>query len=252
MALVEAAEPLTGGDGIPFEQNIKNATTEIRKGFIRKVYGIVGAQLLLTALVAYPVASMGHQEATRNNGWIQVVCFILCLGNILALICCLETTRKYPLNYAILFGLTLGNGGLVGLACQLYTAPSIILAVSLTAVTLLSLTLYAAFGGKDLTDITDMSIYLFTGLMVLCFSMFFLSIMQLIGFDLPWVQKLIAVCGTVLFSFYIVFDTQMIMGGYGGHKMEFSLDDYVFAALNLYLDIINLFMYILQIVGSRD
>ncbi|CAK9004771.1 unnamed protein product [Durusdinium trenchii] len=189
---------------------------------------------------------MVEEMYSKTCGW----CFILCLGNILALICCLETTRKYPLNYAILFGLTLGNGGLVGLACQLYTAPSIILAVSLTAVTLLSLTLYAAFGGKDLTDITDMSIYLFTGLMVLCFSMFFLSIMQLIGFDLPWVQKVIAVCGTVLFSFYIVFDTQMIMGGYGGHKMEFSLDDYVFAALNLYLDIINLFMYILQIVGS--
>ena len=39
------------------------------------------------------------------------------------------------------------------------------------------------------------------------------------------------------------------------HFAQYSLDpeEYVFAALNLYLDIINLFLYILQIIGAaRD
>merc|ERR1712088_1155687 len=57
--------------------------------------------------------------------------------------------------------------------------------------------------------------------------------------------------GALLCSLDIVFDTQMMMGG--NHKYSLDPEEYVFAALNLYLDIINLFLYILQIIGaSRD
>lgn len=45
-------------------------------------------------------------------------------------------------------------------------------------------------------------------------------------------------------------DTQLIIGGKHA-KFQFSVDDYVFAALNLYLDIINLFLFILQIINNR-
>ena len=47
---------------------------------------------------------------------------------------------------------------------------------------------------------------------------------------------------------YLVFDTQMMMGG--KHKYALSPEEYIFAALNLYLDIINLFMFILSIIGN--
>ena len=36
----------------------------------------------------------------------------------------------------------------------------------------------------------------------------------------------------------------------GSHKYSISPEEYIFAALNLYLDIINLFLYILMIVGA--
>ena len=50
---------------------------------------------------------------------------------------------------------------------------------------------------------------------------------------------------------YIVFDTQLMMGGQ--HKYSISPEEYIFAALNLYLDIINLFLYLLMIIGGgRD
>jgi FtsH-binding integral membrane protein len=47
---------------------------------------------------------------------------------------------------------------------------------------------------------------------------------------------------------YIVYDTQLMMGG--NHKYSLSPEEYIFAALNIYLDIINLFLYILTIVGA--
>ena len=36
----------------------------------------------------------------------------------------------------------------------------------------------------------------------------------------------------------------------GKHKYSLSPEEYIFAALNLYLDIINIFMYLLGIIGS--
>lgn len=57
--------------------------------------------------------------------------------------------------------------------------------------------------------------------------------------------------GALIFSIYIVYDTQMMLGG--DHKYSISPEEYVFAALNLYMDIVNLFIYILTIIGaSRD
>ena len=47
--------------------------------------------------------------------------------------------------------------------------------------------------------------------------------------------------GSLIFSGYILYDTSMIMHCYGP-------DDYVMAAIQLYLDIINLFLYLLELL----
>ncbi|CAG2171459.1 unnamed protein product [Oppiella nova] len=46
---------------------------------------------------------------------------------------------------------------------------------------------------------------------------------------------------------YLVVDTQMIMGG--SHKVQVSSEEYIFAALTLYLDMINIFLYVLHILS---
>lgn len=52
-----------------------------------------------------------------------------------------------------------------------------------------------------------------------------------------------AIAGALLFSAFIVFDTHMLM-----HKL--SPEEYVLASINLYLDIINLFIEILRILDA--
>ena len=54
----------------------------------------------------------------------------------------------------------------------------------------------------------------------------------------------IAAAGAILFSMFIIFDTHMIM-----HKV--SPEEYIHASVNLYLDIINLFLHILRLLGER-
>ena len=54
--------------------------------------------------------------------------------------------------------------------------------------------------------------------------------------------------GAFVFSLYLIYDTQLMM--IGKHKYSLSPEEYVFAALNLYLDVTQLFMYILMAVGG--
>jgi len=55
--------------------------------------------------------------------------------------------------------------------------------------------------------------------------------------------------GVTIFTIFLAIDTKMVLGG---GKYEYGEDDYIFACLNLYLDIINIFMYILAIFGGSD
>lgn len=56
-------------------------------------------------------------------------------------------------------------------------------------------------------------------------------------------DRALAFGGAVLFALFIVFDTSMIM-----HKV--SPEEYIMASVNLYLDILNLFLHILRILGQ--
>ena len=53
----------------------------------------------------------------------------------------------------------------------------------------------------------------------------------------------------ILFSAYLVFDIQAMMGG---RYASYSPDDYVAAALAIYLDVINIFIAILNIIGMTS
>lgn len=57
-----------------------------------------------------------------------------------------------------------------------------------------------------------------------------------------------ACLGAFVFSGYILFDTQLMLGG--KHKYAIEPEEYIFAALNLYIDIVNLFLYLLQLISS--
>lgn len=56
-----------------------------------------------------------------------------------------------------------------------------------------------------------------------------------------------AIC-SVVYSVYILIDTQQILGG---KKREVALDDYVMGAVILYVDIIGLFLKLLQLLGKK-
>jgi len=215
---------------------------EIRSGFIRKVYGILTVQLLLTGAIAYPFQLMDQAWIIQNRSLCQA-CMFISLGLVVGVSCCCsEIARKVPWNYIFLFVVTVCEAVVVGFISAMYTTQSVTIAAFLTAGIFGGLTIYAM---TTKTDFTGMGGYLAAaviGLILMSFvAMFFPGEMM---------QKVIGGFGAILFSFYIVYDTQLICGG--KHKKHaFGVDDYVFAALNIYLDIINLFLYLLSLFGER-
>merc|ERR1719316_1811256 len=156
--------------------------------------------------------------------------------------CCTELARKVPYNYMFLLLVTVCEAVIVGMISAMYTTQSVIIVLALTAAIFCSLTIYA-FTTK--ADFAGMGGYLYAALM----GMFFTSLLCFF-FPCPMMQKLLGGFGAILFSCYIVYDTQLICGG-KHKKHQFGVDDYVFAALNIYLDIINLFLYLMSLFGDR-
>lgn len=137
---------------------------------------------------------------------------------------------------------TIAQGFLMGTAAGTFHADEVVMAVGITAAICLGLTLFA-FQTK--WDFTVMGGVLFVALIVL----FLFGILAWI-FPGKTMSIVYASLGALLFSFYLIYDTQLMMDK-GKHSI--SPEEYIFAALSLYLDIINIFMYILTIIGAmRD
>merc|ERR1719267_260038 len=108
--------------------------------------------------------------------------------------------REYPKNYILLGAITLAMGLSCGVICAHYTTSSVVMVTALTACTVLGL---ISFAMQTKYDFSGFAPYLWTAFLVL----FFTSIMMMFV-QSRLLELIYAGCGSLLFSFYIVFDTQ--------------------------------------------
>jgi FtsH-binding integral membrane protein len=212
----------------------------MRLGFIKKVYGILSLQLGITisfmALAFVEGVKTFLQENVNPLFWIALG---LSLAILIPLVCFKSIARGVPQNYILLFSWTICESYMLATAVTFYDPQIVMLAGFLTFAVTAALTLYAC---TTKTDFTFCGGFLFCCVTIL----FFWSLFSLIfGF---YSNTLYCCLGVIVYSIYLIYDTQMVMGKFGS---EFDVDDYVFAALSIYLDIINLFIKILQILGKK-
>ncbi|XP_045450601.1 protein lifeguard 1 [Melitaea cinxia] len=214
----------------------------IRRGFIRKVYAILMCQLLVTLGV---IALFLFHEPTkifvRNNTYLFWVAFIILFVCLIAMACCPDVRRQTPMNFIFLFIFTCAQSFLLGVTSSVYDVSEVMMAIGITAAVCLGLTLFAFQTKFDFTVM---------GGALVAFTMVLLvfGILAII-FRNNIVNIVYAALGAFIFSLYLVYDTQLMMGG--KHKYSISPEEYIFAALNLYLDIVNIFLFILTIIGNR-
>eukprot|EP00928_Gymnodinium_smaydae_P002207 TRINITY_DN10780_c0_g2_i1.p1 TRINITY_DN10780_c0_g2~~TRINITY_DN10780_c0_g2_i1.p1 ORF type:complete len:243 (+),score=29.51 TRINITY_DN10780_c0_g2_i1:111-839(+) len=237
-------------EGTPLNSSaatLKGASSQIRLGFIRKVYGILTAQLFLTVAIAAPISRLGPVWAKANQ-WMLIMSTCVMFATMCSMCCCQKQLRQFPINYIFLLVLTIAMSVITGFTSALYTWQSVVLAAGVTVAIFSAMTLYA---WTTKSDFTGMGPYLMGAFFAMMAFGFALSIMSMCGVHIQWLTMIYDVFGVLLFTFYIVYDTQLILGEYGGHQQAFSIDDYAFASLQLYMDIINLFMHLLRMFGDR-
>jgi len=212
---------------------------DFRKAFIRKVYGILSIQLALTVLVSVIcMYSVGVQNFVVAHALaIQLVSLIPMFGFLIALF---FFKNRHPLNLILLFGFTFFMSWTVGTVCAIYQkngAGDVVLsAFVMTLVLFLSLT---AFTFQSKIDFSFMG----AGLMG---CLWLLLLWGLVNAIFGWrTSFLYALFGAIVFSLFIIYDTSRLI-------RKFDIDDYVLAAIDLYLDVINLFLYLLQLLSRKD
>merc|ERR1719183_3285408 len=183
----------------------------------------------------------------QSQQWLLGVSVIMTLAVVCGAALCRDMVRSYPYNYIILFTFTVFEAILVGFVSASYTWQSVILCAGLTAVIFLGLTIFAF---KTKTDFTGFGPMLFGALLSLVTWGCMICILSACGVSIDWAIMMYDLFGLLLFVVYIVYDTQLIIGGeHKAHK--FTIDNYVFAALNLYLDIMQLFLRLLRMLGKK-
>ncbi|XP_077862244.1 protein lifeguard 1-like isoform X2 [Saccoglossus kowalevskii] len=225
-----------------FEQDQSSEFSEsiIRHAFIRKVYTILCVQLMVTmGIICVFLFVDPVKEYVYSNPWVWWVALGITFATLIGMACFSDIRRKFPINFIFLAIFTLCEGVLLGVACSTYKTDTVLIAAGITAVVAFALTIFA-FQTK--IDFTMFSGIMFVFLIVLiCFGILALIFQNRI------LDMVYASIGALIFAGYLVVDTQMMMGG--KHKYALSTEEYVFAALNLYLDVVNLFIMVLFLVG---
>ncbi|PWA96728.1 bax inhibitor-1 family protein [Artemisia annua] len=231
-----------GGGGAAALYPMMLESPELRWSFIRKIYSIVAVQLLLTVAVgAFVVSYHPVVRFLTTTGAGLAVYIILIITPFITLCPLYYYHQRHPVNYVLLAIFTASLAFAIGLTCAFTSGKVILEAVILTAVVVVSLTLFTFWAAKRGYDFNFLGPFLFGAIMVL---MVFALIQ--IFFPLGRISVMIYGClAAIIFCGYIVYDTDNLIKRY-------SYDEYIWAAVALYLDIINLFMALLTVFRAAD
>lgn len=178
------------------------------------------------------------QSYVRTNTWVLWAAFGLSIVFLLVISCVERARRVWPTNMILLVAFTLCESVLVGVISAFYNIEAVLLAFLVTGVAVTALSLFAVNTKYDVTR---------WGSILLVATIAFI-VLLLVG--IFWINRIvylvIAGVACILFSVYLIYDIQAVMGG---KTHSISPDEYVYAALSIYLDIVNLFLWILQIIG---
>jgi FtsH-binding integral membrane protein len=212
------------------------------RAYMQKVFGLMAAGTAVTGLVAYVGAVSGIYLQLAQTPLIWVVVFS-------------------PLVFAFIFGMRIhamrastaqmlfwAFSALMGLSLSYvflaYTGASIARTFFIAAATFAGMALYGYTTKRDLSAIGSFLIMGVVGLIIASIVNIFLQ-----SSALHWTISLI---GVLVFTGLTAYDAQRIKEMYyAGDGAEVATKKAVMGALQLYLDFINLFVFLLQFLGDR-
>jgi modulator of FtsH protease len=206
-----------------------------RATLVRRTYGLVFLSVITTILgSAFAFSQQPVMDAVLQHPFITFICMFV------PLIMAQRAARDFPRNLVLTFLFTFIEG--------IWLAPFLMLADRNApgVVSQAAILTFAAFGVLSLyavvsrRDFSAWGSFLMVGVFVLLVAMVLNAFIGSAAGGL-W----IAAIGVMIFSGLLVFDTWRLLrsGAYGQ-------DDYVLTAVAIYLDLLNMFVFILSLLGG--
>ncbi len=209
------------------------------------VYGWMSCALTITAGTAYYVAATPKIFMfIHQNPGVLIMLFLAQIGLVIGLSIFLTrmafvTALAMFLLYAASLGLTLSS------IFYIYTESSIVSTFVTSAGMFGVMSLYGYLTRSDLTSIGNMSVMMLFGLIIgLVVNMFLRN---------PMVDLVLSGIGVIVFVLLTAYDTQKIkrLGQQMVAGKEAMAKISILGALTLYLDFINIFLFLLRFMGRR-
>ena len=230
------------------------AIDEGLRAYMNKVYGLMAVGMLITGLAAWAIAGLsvtpqGQLTQLGQAIYLSPLKWVIMFAPLLVVF-----AFGAALNRLSVAGATLvfyGFATLMGLSISsiflVYTSVSIIQTFFVTAIAFASLSIYGYVTKRDLSGFGTFLMMGLIGLIVAMIVNIFLQSSAM--------QFVISVIGVLIFAGLTAYDTQQIKNTYlqlAGSDQDFLGKSAIMGALKLYLDFLNLFMFLLQFLGNRE
>ncbi|KAM3862368.1 protein lifeguard 3 [Diretmus argenteus] len=219
-------------------------STSIRHAFIRKVYLILAAQLSVTVSV---VAVFTFVDPVRlfviSNPGIYWASFVVYFVVYCVLVCCKEPRRRFPWNLLLLAIFTLAMSYMTGTIASYYETKAVFLAIGITGIVCVAVTIFCFQTKVDFTSCGGVLCILAVLLMIIGIITAIVLSFQYV----PWLHMLYAAIGAIVYTLFLAYNTQLLIGN---RELAISPEEYIYGALSIYVDMVQIFLFILQIGGA--
>lgn len=213
--------------------------------FMYGVYGLMAGALTLTAITAFYVSRIPNIETTLfGNPLLMSLIFIAQLVLVVSLSSMVQKLT-FPLALTMFSVYSVSVGITTSVIFLVYTQASIVQTFAVAAGMFGLTTIYGYLTGADLTKMGNILMMALWGLII--------SLVVNLFLRNPMFDLLISAAGVLIFTALTAYDTQKIKQ-IGQHMMadnEMMGKVAVLGALTLYLDFINLFLYLLRFMGRQ-
>jgi hypothetical protein len=244
---IESQNAFENKTKIEEEENDTYIKMNPRMGLIRKVYGILCCQLILTVLMCLPSMYSPFYFAFMMStpGLAVLICaIVLTIVIAIMLFCCVGFARQVPMNYVLLLIFTICEAYLVSYCCATTSPKIVLMAAILTLAITVSLTIYAMTTKIDFSYMGGM---MFVFGFVLLFSGMFMLFT-----DNPILHVVYASIGVCFYGLYLIYDTQTLLNNKRKYGAKLDVDEYVLGAIQIYMDVVLLFVYVLELFSNLN
>ena len=215
--------------------------------YMTRTYRWMACGLLITFAMAYLTAT------TSLIYLVDSLYLVLTIAE-LALVFVLSfrvQTMSVGAARATFFGYALLNGMVLSYYFLVFSASTLIMALLATS---LYFGLMAVYGTTTHKDLTGWGPKLMGGLVALIVCALMGSLLSMFGLNFGIADLLLCAVGLLIFMGLTAYDTQMLKYYYSyfGGDAAMMHKASIIGALNLYLDFINIFLYIVRMLGRRN